>query len=352
MSARTLEVLVPGDLAATSGGYGYDRRIIDGLRALGWRVGVRLLDASFPEPKAAALAHAHDTLARLPDQALVLLDGLAGGAMPRVLRAHAARLRLVALVHHPLAAESGLTPAQAQGLQRSEQQTLQLMRHVIVTSRATALALHSYGIAPERVSVVEPGTDPAPLVRPARGALLRLLCVATLIPRKGHDLLIEALARVPARWRLHCIGSLERSPATVERLRAQLDRLQLQDKVSLVGEVDAATLEDHYRQADLFVLATRLEGYGMAVAEALAHGLPVLATATGAIEQLVGPDAGVVVAPDDAVALSAALTELLTDPAMLPRLAAGAARVREELPRWPQACARMSEALALQHAPD
>ncbi len=266
MSARSLEFIVPGDLQAATGGYGYDRRIIVGLRALGWQVATHELDASFPQPSAAALEHARTVFARLADHALVLVDGLALGAMPQIVQPQASRLRLLALVHHPLAAESGLAPKMAQDLAQSERLALQAVRHIIVTSQATKSALRAYGIDPERVSVVEPGTDAAPLARHPRGDILKILCVATLIPRKGHDLLFDALAGLP-RWHLTCVGSLSRSPATVSALRAQLQRSGLEQRVTIAGEVDDDTLERLYAEADLFVLPTRLEGYGMAVAE-------------------------------------------------------------------------------------
>jgi glycosyltransferase involved in cell wall biosynthesis len=353
MSAHSLEFLVPGDLQTATGGYGYDRRIISGLRALNWRVTVHELDASFPDPTGTALDQAREVLAQLPDQALVMVDGLAAGAMPQLLRVQAQRLRLIALVHHPLAVESGLAAHRALELRNSEQLALKAMRHVIVTSEATRLALRSYGVDPDSVSVVEPGTDAAVLAHATRGATLNMLCVATLIPRKGHDVLFEALALLPANWRLTCVGSLEHSPATVRALRAQLQRLGLEQQVTLAGEVDAATLEGYYRHADLFVLATRFEGYGMAVAEALAHGLPVVSTNVDAIAERVGRDAGLLVAPDDAQALSAALKRILDDPALRDSLAAGASLIRDTLPHWPDSCARMSRILArLQDAPD
>ncbi len=148
MSAGALEFLIPGDLQAATGGYDYDRHMIAGLRDLGWQVTVHTLDASFPQPSTGALEQAHTVFEGLPDQALVLVDGLAAGAMPQVLQAHASRLRLLALVHHPLAAETGLEPDRVRALFRSEQLTLQTVRHVLVTSVATRQALRAYGMSP------------------------------------------------------------------------------------------------------------------------------------------------------------------------------------------------------------
>jgi len=350
MSVRLLEFIIPGDLQAATGGYVYDRRMIAGLRDLGWQVTIHTLEASFPHPTAGALNHAQEILARLPDQALVLVDGLALGAMPHIIHPHAKRLRLLALIHHPLAAESGLAPDQALDLAQSEHLALQGMRHVLVTSHATQRALLAYGVDPGRVSVVEPGTDAAPLAPRRRGNTLNMLCVATLTPRKGHDLLFEALLPLSPHWQLTCVGSLTRSPATVEALRHQLRQLRLDRQVVLAGEVDSSALAQFYAQANLFVLATRFEGYGMAVAEALAHGLPVISTRVGAIPELVGSQAGLLVATEDVGMLRAALDRVLSEPDLLDSLTMGAQAVRGTLPRWPDACALMSR--VLQNASD
>jgi glycosyltransferase involved in cell wall biosynthesis len=173
-----------------------------------------------------------------------------------------------------------------------------------------------------------------------------MLCVATLIPRKGHDVLFEALSTVPPHWHLTCVGSLTRSPQTVARLRAQLQRLGLERQVALVGEVRAQALAQRYAAADLFVLPTRYEGYGMAVAEALAHALPVISTRAGAIPELVGPNAGLLVEADDVMALRAALERALNEPELLSRLAAGAQVAGSTLPRWQDCCSRMSRVLS------
>ncbi len=346
MSQRALEFLVPGDLRAGTGGYVYDRRIVAGLRALGWRITVHTLEASFPHPNASALEHARHVLASLADQALVLIDGLALSAMPEVVRSHSARLALVALVHMPLGSDRGLQAGMAQVLEQSERQALQAVRHIVVTGRSSRETLRRYGIAPERISIVEPGTDEAPVTCRFSEEAVRLLCVATLGPGKGHELLIDALAPLaPMRWHLTCVGSLARYPKTVEQLRAQLQHTGLTERVTLVGEVDPGEVTRFYQDADLFVLATRSESYGMAIAEALAHGLPVISTCTGAIPDLVGADAGLLVMPDHLEALRQALARALNDPVLRASLARGAAVARRTLPRWSEACSRMMRIL-------
>jgi glycosyltransferase involved in cell wall biosynthesis len=343
---RSLVLIVPGNLETVTGGYAYDRRMVGALRNRGWSVGVRELDDSFPRPTSAARDQAARVLAAIPDGSSVLIDGLALGAMPSEVEREAARLRLIALVHHPLAAETGIDRDTAVALEASERRALAAASLVVVTSRATAVGLERYGVAPDRIVVVEPGTDRAPLARGSQGAALHLLCVAALIPRKGHEVLFQALAMMQhLEWRLTCAGSLERDPAMAERLRGRLRSDGLEERVMLTGEVDAPTLATLYDGADLFVLPTLHEGYGMAVAEALARGLPVVGTPTGAIADLIAPSAGVLVPPGDSQALAAALSLVLGDARVRDQLTQGARRVREGLPSWEGASARMSEAL-------
>jgi glycosyltransferase involved in cell wall biosynthesis len=347
--------VVPGDLHARTGGYGYDRRILQEIATLGWRTAVRSLDASFPAPDAVALSDARAQLAGLPDGSIVLVDGLALGAMPDVAAAEARRLALVGLVHHPLALETGLDAARAAELADSERRALRAVRGVIVTSEATALALRRYGVEPERIAVVEPGTErPSPPAAAAPGtsgsrsrtATMRLLCVATLVPRKGHALLFEALAtQAGADWRLDCIGSVTRDAAHARQLAAQLRSLGLESRVRLCGELGDDDLEAAYAQADLFVLPTLHEGYGMAAAEAMVRGLPVLATRTGAIDTLIGDEAGLLVPPGDLRAFTAALAALLGDAALRARCAAAASRRGALLPTWSESGARFAAAL-------
>ncbi|PZQ02432.1 MAG: hypothetical protein DI587_03095 [Variovorax paradoxus] len=343
--ARRCVFLVPGDAQARTGGTLYDRRIVAGLRAQGWRVDWCSPGDGFPWPDAAARAQAAACVEALPDGALVVADGLAFGALPELAERHAARLCWVALVHHPLALESGLS-AQAQAqLQASERRALACARQVLVTSPATVGALQAYAVPAARIAVVEPGTDP---VAPARGSGqgLFLLCVATVTPRKAHALLLQALAGLRERpWHLHCAGSLARDADTAAAARALAQSLGLADRVTWHGEVDAQALQALYAQADLFVLPSLYEGYGMAFAEALAHGLPVLGCAAGAVPDTVPASAGVLVPPGDGVALQAALQALLDDAPRRRALADGAHAAGQRLPRWEQSAARFAAVL-------
>jgi glycosyltransferase involved in cell wall biosynthesis len=353
MSAPTpLTVIVPGRLETRTGGYEYDRRIIAGLRGRGWRIVVNELDGTFPFPTEPARKQAADVLAAIPDGTIVLIDGLACGSLPAEVEHEASRLKIVALVHLPLAAEIGLDRDTAGLLEVRERRALAAAALVVVTGRTTVDALARYGVVRDRIAVVEPGTRPAPLSRGSTGAPLHLLSVAAITAGKGHEILFRALEAIPYRdWRLTCAGSLDRDSSTAGRLRGQLRASGLQDRISLTGELDGEALERCYDSADFFVLATLHETYGMAVAEALAHGLPVVSTTTGAIPELVGASgnggqpAGLLVPPGDAKAMTAALSTLVGNHALRAHFAEGARRVRDRLPTWDEAVDKMSAAL-------
>jgi glycosyltransferase involved in cell wall biosynthesis len=353
----SLRLLLPGDPLTATGGYLYDRRIVAALRELGWRVEVISLDDSFPSPTPAALTTTRARLAAIPDGALTMIDGLALGAMPDEALSESSRLALIALVHHPLAAETGLAADRAGALRESETRALRAVRAVITTSAATAATLRAdYAVPAARLHTIEPGVDrsmglpqetPAPAASGV-GSPLQLLCVGTLIPRKGHELLLRALAAQRFRhWHLHCIGSLERDRDEARRLLALRDALGLAAQVSFHGEVPEPRLQQAMQSADVFVIAAWYEGYGMAVAEALASGLPVVTTAVGAAPALLGATdpadapwarAGLLVPPGDLAALTQAL-------------ASGARQRATRLPTWPDAGRRFARVLEQVHAP-
>ena len=351
--------LIPGDWSTPTGGFGYDRRLAQALAAAGWAVDVRRLDAAWPAPDAAALARVRAVVADIADGSTVLADGLAFGVLDNVVAAHAARLRWVALVHHPLHLETGLATATRQRLLESESRALSFARQVVVTSPRTAQDVAAMGVPAAHIAIVEPGTDawpqapaglPAPLAAPGRtDGPVRLLCVATVTPRKGHALLLQALAglqQLPClSWELHCVGSLARDAATAARVQAMSREPALAGRVVWHGEVDAAALQAHYAAADLLVLVSLHEGYGMVVAEALAAGVPVLASDAGALAQTLPAQAGWRVPPGDVPALQVALQRLINEPALRARLAAGARDASRRLPDWPTQAARFAVVL-------
>lgn len=348
-SGRRLTLAYPGDLESRTGGYLYDRRLALELEARGWGVDRLSLPDGFPFPGEADLAATSAALGGLPAGSTVLIDGLALGAMPDLAQSLAARLDLVALVHHPLCLETGLTASQSAALAASERAALAPVRAVIVTSPRTAMSLTElFGVPPAKLTVALPGTDVVPVARGSGGHGCRMVCVGTITPRKGHLVLVEALAELrDLDWSLVCAGSLTRDPATVAAVEALILEHALDPRVRLVGELDADELAALYDGADLCVSASFYEGYGMALAEALARGLPIVAASGGAVADTVPADAGLLVPIDDVNALAEALRRFLTDPTLASSLHHGALVARRSLPTWQDTAARVDQALTV-----
>jgi glycosyltransferase involved in cell wall biosynthesis len=321
--------------------------MVDGLLRRGWQVDVHELAGSFPDADTIARSAMEEALTTMAVGSPVLIDGLAGGGLPEPLGAHTGRLRMVALVHHPLADETGLSGADQRRFEASERASLGACRGVIVSSAFVAGRLATYGVEPGRMRVVPPGTAPArPATGPGGDHPPMLLCVGTVTPRKGHDVLVAALERVgDLPWRCVCVGSLRRTPDHARAVRDLVVASGLQDRIVLAGEVDSAALDELYHGASIFVLASHYEGFGMVLTEALARGLPIVSSTGGAIPHTVPDGAGMLVPPGDTAALADAIRVLLTDPQRRGAIAATALAHAATLPDWGEAEAAFETAV-------
>lgn len=284
----------------------------------------------------------------------MVIDGLALGALPSLAAQIAARHPLIALVHHPLAFEFGLSDSQIVLLKQSETQALHYVSKVIANSSATARDLnHHYGVPLNKIDVVLPGTDRIHALAPkTQGNVggpneVRLLSVGSIIPRKGFHHLIEALAPLTdLPWSLSIAGDTTRHAMAYAGLMADINRFDLENRVQVLGAVSSEELERLYAEADVFVLASLFEGYGMVYAEAMAYGLPIIATTGGAIPDTVPPEAGLLLRPGDVPALSNALRTLITDSGFRQQLSSGAWQAATKQPTWDQAVQRFASALS------
>ena len=329
-----LALLVPGPFDTVSGGYIYDRRIVEGLRGLGHEVQVVELAGRRPLPDAAAEDAARAALAALPEDVQPVIDGLGLPAFAP-LAEELSRRRAIGLIHHPTALEHGAPQEDREALRGIERDLLPRLARLIATSPHTAARLTAdFAVPADRIGIVEPGTDPAPRAEGSGGPGTAILAVGTLVPRKGHDVLLRALAGLPdLDWTLTIAGGA-RDAVHAHGLKALAEELAVAQRVSFAGEVDGEALEALYRRADIFALATYWEGYGMAAAEAMARGLPLAITAGGAIAELVPMEAGAVSPPGDVVSLTKALRRMIFDREMLREMADAAWAAGQALPRW------------------
>ena len=317
------------DPARASGGNAYDQRVCRGLSAAGWNVCLHEDDLG-------------DALARIPDGSIVLLDGLVALPVPDVVVPESRRLRLVALVHMPLGQDAP---------DERERAVLSACASVVTTSEwARGLVLDRYALPADRVHVAEPGVDRAELA-PGTAAAGALLSVAAVIPGKGHDVLVEALAPLASlAWDCRCVGSLERDPAFVKQVRRRAADGGVERRVRFPGPQAATELDRSYATADLLVLPSRAESYGMVVTEALARGLPVVAAEVGGVPEALGHGAdgarpGLLVPPDDPVALHVALRAWLEDAELRRQLRRAALERRESLPDWSTTISAVADVL-------
>ncbi len=282
--------IVPGSPAQRTGGYIYVRRIVAALRNMVQSVDLVGLEGRFPDADLVATQAMDNTLRGLPENAIVILDGLAMGGLPDTLSKHAGRLHLIALVHHPLADETGLEEITRERLFASEKAALSHIEGVITTSRFTVRELARYDVAAGRIQAVEPGVDLFPeapvLAATELHRPVQLLSVGTLSPRKAQDQLASALAELrELPWQCTLVGSAGRAPDYARDLQSQIERLNLEERIVLAGEMDDEELARAFNSADIFILPSLYEGYGMVIDEALARGLPVICSDGGALAQ-------------------------------------------------------------------
>jgi glycosyltransferase involved in cell wall biosynthesis len=342
-----VSLIVPSPFDQVSGGYAYDHRMVDGLRSGGHAVEVVELAGRFPLSDDDARDSACTAWDRLAERTRPVIDSLAlpaFGGMEDALWARGA----VGLIHHPTALETGFSEPERAILRRVERRLYPRLSRIIVTSESTAGRLvKEFGVDLAHVSIVVPGTDDAPRSVGSGGSVCEILSIGTVVPRKGHDVLMRSLARLPdLRWHLTIVGSPRQEPAYADRLVEIARELQLTPQVRFAGEVTGEALETLWRGADLFALATWFEGYGMAIAEALRRGLPVAVTSGGAAAALVAADAGVVCEPGDQVQLTKALRRLIFNVPLRHEMGEAAWKIGQTLPAWETQARAFADVLA------
>lgn len=340
----TVEFVVPegvDDPARVSGGNVYDLALRDGLTSLGWDV--RILQQADDDLSA--------TLARLTDGSLALIDGLLATRSPDALAGECARLRLVVLAH--MVAASVASETERAAVAERERRAFDAADRIVATSRWIRGELVAEGVArADRIAVARPGVDPAPATIASDDGG-RLLCVGAVAPHKGQDVLVRALAGLDEDrdWTCTVVGSLDVDPDFAEALTAVVESTGIADRVRFTGVLTGRALDAAYSAADLVVAPSRAEGFGMAVADALARGIPVLASRVGGLPEALGDNgAGILVPPDDPWALRVVLQQWWADSARREALKAEAMRTRDSGPGWRETAesvaAVLSEVLA------
>lgn len=336
-SPRVVTFVVPegvDDPARVSGGNVFDLRVREGLVALGWDV--RLVTAT--GEGAASVLHTAE------DGGLVLVDGLVAAQASEAVAAEAPRLRIVVLAHM----DSSAFPDADAGAVEGERRTFAAAARIVATSDWTRRRLTESGIVgAEAVVVAPPGAEDAPAAEgtPEGGSFL---CVGVVAPHKGQDVLVDALTQLDAGpgWTCTIAGALDVDPPFARAVERRIEAAGLAGRVRLAGILSGAALDDAYRRADLVVAPSRVESYGMVVADALRRGIPVVASDVGGIPEATRTtSAAILVPPADPRALADALRRWMADPDLRARLTAAARRDRLRVPGWNETAARVAAAL-------
>lgn len=336
--------VIPGDIGLPTGGYAYDREVLKRLAAHGVEVTHIALAGTFPAPSAADLEESARRIAAAPSDAVLLIDGLAYGVFPPALVRQLDR-PVVALCHHPLGYETGLSEARMRDLVAAERLALGAARHVIVTSQTTARLLSSeFAVPSSKITVAEPGTRRVERAH-GTGEPPRLIAVGSVVPRKGYLVLIEALsALADLDWQIDIVGAL-RDETETAAVRGAIAASPVADRIALVGALGEAELDARYAAADLFVMSSLYEGYGMVLSEAMAFGLPIVTTTGGAAAETVPDGAAIKVPPGDAEALAGALRDVLSSEPLRQSLAARSWEAGRTLQGWDDTARRIAAVL-------
>lgn len=332
---RPIAFVIPGDLSLPTGGYGYDRQVLARAAARGVAMVHVPIPGGYPFPDADVLSESARRIAATPCDAVLLIDGLAYGVMPEAMIRAFVR-PVVNLCHHPLALEPGLTTAEAARLAASERAAMALARHIVVTGPHTAgIVAREFGVPPAHISVALPGTERAPRAKGSGETAPRLIAVGSVIPRKAYDVLVKAMSQLRhLPWTLEIVGALTHAPDTVIEVQNLIQDLQLTDRIRLRGPLSPIDLDAAYDRADLFVMSSLFEGYGMVIAEAMARGLPIVATTGGAAADTLDDRAGLKVPPNSIQALAEAIQEMLSTPGKRRAFSDGSWAAGQTLPTW------------------
>lgn len=342
---KDIAFAVPGDLSTPTGGYAYDRRMIAELTALGWHVQVINIGNDFPRPSKVTIDTTRARLTAVTKGTPIIIDGLAFGVIPELAAELHESHPLIALVHHPLALESGISSNEALEFYSQERAALSHADRIIVTSESTAILLtKEFAVKPTRITIALPGNDPKEIVI-KKSSIPSLLAVGSLIRRKGYDILVEALSSLKdLSWRLTIAGDRKRDTSVTAELDSAFLSAGLLDRTTMAGAVSDERLNELYQEAHIFVLPSRFEGYGMAYAEAIAYGLPVIGTtACGLPKKFL--EGSILVTPNDAKALTDALRRLIINNAQRERLASASREAARLLPTWRQSAEIFADSL-------
>ncbi len=339
--------VIPGDINLPTGGYRYDREIINAWKTTGVDIKLISINGNYPFPSEAEKQDAIAQVDTFPKADIAVVDGLLGGISPGFLQKLCKIMPVVALIHHPLCLENGLDEATAQSLKQSEKQGLEFISNIITTSPTTSKTVAElFGFNTDKIHTVLPGVDRSATSTGNDDRTINLLCVGSVIKRKGHKDLLLALSKLThLDWRLDCIGSTNFDKILFDELQMIIKQEKLTGKIKFHGGVTEEALEKACSKTDVFVLPSLFEGYGMAYAEAIVRGIPVIGTIAGAIPETVPENCGILVKPSDVSSLANALETMISNETLRAQYKNNAIVEEPNFPTWKNSAKQFVEIL-------
>jgi glycosyltransferase involved in cell wall biosynthesis len=341
-----IHFVISGDIHKLTGGSIYNERIMSGLKLCGHDVKVHHLNDDFPFPSDKSLEYCRKDLLAIKTGEPVIIDSLVFGVIPDVLKKLSQANPVIALIHLLLSSNSDFTAYEFMLVKRSEREALKFAAKIIATSSYTEMELLNLGMDKDKIRIIIPGVDIYPQKKSFNETPGHLVCISNYTPGKGHIVLVHALRKLKDKaWELHCYGNMDFNPGYVAWLNGVIQSSGLKDRFFLHPPLERHQLTDVLLLADLFIHPSDFETYGMAVTEALAHGVPVIASSGGGIRQTIPESMGRFFEPGDADGLYSLLLEQFENSELYQKLCSKVIEYPKQANSWERSISLFEEIL-------
>lgn len=331
----TLHFLIPGDINTLTGGYVYDKIIIEGLEKLGYSVTVHQLSNDFPFPSKENLKKCEVVVKNIPTDNPVFIDSLAFGPMHKILLLNRGKNPVIPIMHLPLPKNPNFSKAEQDQFILPEQNALKLAVKIIAVSGFTKQIIMDYGIEASKIEIITPGFSYLPRKASFPDFPEKILCVGSYLPGKGQLLLVKALAKIRhLKWTLTMCGIQDFDPHYFKKIQSEIETEKLGSRIFVNPPVSGESLSKAYLEADLFILPSYFENFSMALNDALYCGIPVITTDGGGIPFSVPHNMSVIVPKGNENELKQAIEKVLTDSAYYKNLCKATSTYYQSANSW------------------
>jgi glycosyltransferase involved in cell wall biosynthesis len=330
-----IHLLYSGDYNALTGGFIYNKRIVEGLKLKGHEIKLHPLPGDFPYPSVDHRNYCMYITQLIPIGEPIIIDSIVFGIIPEILKELSIKNPIIGLIHLLYTVNPNYSIHERESLAISEKESCNYTSAMVATSFFTQQLLLKLRVNRNIISVILPGVDNYPRKTNYAVTPTKLLCVSNYTTGKGYLTLIKALTLLKDKdWEINCYGNQEFDPEYVRQIKSKIDENGLENRIHIHSAIKDKELSDAYLNADLLVHPSNFETYGMVLTEALAHGLPVVASTGGGIKETVPEKMGFFFTPGDANSLKSVLTDLMDNPKIYKPLCREASHYYKQQNNW------------------